>query len=54
MILLLEKNQIPCTVDAEDDGVPDLSGENGSEEVVPGVTQGNPVLAKNGCPWYPA
>ena len=54
MILLQEKNQFPCTVDAEDDGVPDLSGENGSEEVVPGVTQGDPVLAKNGCTWYPA
>ena len=53
MILLQEKNQFPCTVDAEDDGVPDLSGENGSEEVVPGVTQGDPVLARNGRTWYP-
>ena len=54
MILLQEKNQFTFTVDVEDDGVPELSGENGSEDVVPEVTRGDAVLAKNGCTWYPA
>ena len=54
MILLQRKNFFHCTVDAEVDGASDLSGDSGSEEVVPGVTQGDPVLARNGCTWSPA
>ena len=54
MILLQRINYFLCTSDAKDDGACDLSGYCGSEEVVPGVTLGNPVLARNGCIWYPA
>ena len=52
MILLQRKNFFHCTVDAEVDGASDLSGDSRSEELVPGVTQGDPVLARNGRTRY--
>ena len=52
MILLQKNNFFLYTACAEDDGASDLSGDSGSEEVVPGVTQGDPVLTRNGCTWY--
>ena len=54
MILLQRKNHFLCTVDAEDNGASDLPDDNESEEVEPGVLQGNPVLVRNGCTWCPA
>ena len=54
MILLQRKNLFLCTVDAEDKGAFDLSDDNESEEVVPAVLQGDPVLARNAHTWYPA
>ena len=53
MILLQRKHQFLCTVDAEDKGAFVLSDDNESEEVVPAVLQGDPVLARNGHTWCP-
>ena len=54
MILLQRKNYFLYTADAEDDDASDLTGDSGSYEVVPGVTQGDPVLIRNGRTWYAA
>ena len=44
MILLQKKNYFLCTADAEDDDASDLTGDSRSDEVVPGVTQGDPCF----------
>ena len=54
MIHLQRKNYFLCTADAKDEGASDMSGDSGSDEVVPEVTQGDPVLTRNGRTWYPA
>ena len=54
MIHLQRKNYFLCTADAEDDDASDLTGNSRSDEVVPGVTQGDPVLTRNGHTWYTA
>ena len=54
MILLQRKNYFLRTADTEDDDASDLTGDSGSDEVVSGVTQGDPVLRRNGRTWYPA
>ena len=54
MILLQRKHQFLCTVDTKDNGAFDLSDDNESEEVVPAVLQGDPVLARNAQTRYPA
>ena len=51
MILLQRRNNFLCTLDAEDNGASDLPYDNESEEVEPGVLQGDPVLARNGGTW---
>ena len=53
-MILQSNNQFLCTVDAKDKGAFDLSDDNESEEVVPAVLQGDPVLARNAHTWYPA